>query len=424
MKASKIMIAVAALSAGTAFAAPAANQIAISSGASAAKGNLRLALINRCPATLTEFTAGSNISTYTCSSTGALTGATYGTSVPVNFTGTQFAELRLNVGQGSFSAVCLLNNWAGNPNCTTVDTYADPTTAGTGTVASLAAPPAGSVVVGGLTDVEATAWPTTIRAGLNVPTSTDAGVAQTFGVAASNLLYTAMFNDQKTSGQIPASCNLADTGVPACVPVIGKAQMSSIMIDDEFNTAHSNGANFLAPSVAAGTTLHYARRVDTSGTQAAAQNYFMDITCGNKPLPMVPQGTSTGTPVGAITVYGMGGTSNVRTLLNNASLYSVGILSGENAQAETWKWLRVGGMHMAENATPNLTGTNTTTSLNGTYDYWFPTKIAVSPNAGASAFWTSVKTGLTAVPVGTTKGLFGAAETTFTKAGNACQNPS
>jgi hypothetical protein len=61
MKASKIMIAVAALSAGTAFAAPAANQIAISSGASAAKGNLRLALINRCPATLNFFNDWGNI---------------------------------------------------------------------------------------------------------------------------------------------------------------------------------------------------------------------------------------------------------------------------------------------------------------------------------------------------------------------------
>ena len=78
---------------------------------------------------------------------------------------------------------------------------------------------------------------------------------------------------------------------------------------------------------------------------------------------------------------------------------------------------------MAENAVPNLVTTNTVSSLDGRYDYWFESKIAPGPNASATTFWNSVKTGFTTVPVGNTKGLFGPTEPVagLSKAGNACQ---
>jgi len=430
MKYSKLIAAVGALCATAAFAAPAPSQIAISSGASASKNNLKLALANRCTGTLTEFTDGtSNVSTYTCSSSGALTGNTYGASTPVNFLGTAFAELRLNVNGGSFTAICLLNNWVGNPNCPSPDQYVDPTTAGAGTTGTLAAPPAGSIVVGGLMDVEPAAFPFSVRQGLTLPTVVPAGFAQAFGVAVSSDLYTAMFNDQKGAGKLPSTCLVTDTGKPECVPVVGKAQMSSILSDNDFGNVYGTlGANYLAPStLAVGTNLNYARRVDTSGTQASAQVYFMGTQCNPNALAVVPQGSATGTNHGAVTVYGIATTGNVRTLLNTTGQYTIGIMSGENAQSgQTWRWIRVGGMQMAENAQPDLVTTNTVSALDGRYDYWFESKIAQSSNINAGPFWTSVKTGFTAVPVGNTKGLFGPTEspTGLSKSGNACQNPA
>jgi len=428
MKFPRLIAALASLGVASAFAAPAPGQIAISSGASASKNNLKIVLNKLCndnAGVLTEFTDGSsNISTYTCATAGVV-GTSYGTSTPVNFKNTGFAELRLNVNGGSFTAICLLNGFPAGTSCPVADLYVSPSTAGGGLVGTTAAPPAGSVIVGGLMDVEPGAFPFSVRQGLAGPAAlTDAGFAQAFGVAVSNDLYTAMFNDQKAAGKLPSTCAVTDTAKPECVPVVGKAQMATIMFNNDFNAAYSNGANFLAPSIAAGTNLNYLRRVDTSGTQASAQNYFLGIVCGSAPLPVVGQGDGSLGNHGAITVFGLPTTGGVRTALNAAG-YSIGIMSGENNQAsQSWKWLRVGGMQMAENAQPDLVTTNTATALDGRYDYWFQSKVAQSGFAGVSTFWTQVVGGFAAVPAGNTKGLFASGETLYTKSGNACQNPS
>jgi len=413
MTLTKVFIAVAALSAGTAFAATPAAQIAISSGASASKGNLKLALANRCGGQLGEFRNGNNISTYVCAPAGSFangdapTAAEYNAAAPLNFTGTAFAELRLNVNGGSFSSVCLLANWPAGTACTAPETYQDPA------AGALAAPPSGSVVVGGLSDVEPAGFLSTVRAGIaNPPIVASASFGQTFGVAVSPSLYTAMFNDQKAAGTLPSTCQVSDTAIPACVPVIGKAQMATIMSANTNNAWYSRGANFLAPSLPSGTAVTYGRRVDTSGTQAAAQQYFLGNVCNSTGSISVVAG---GTTVGAVTVSNLSTTGNLRTLLNGGGNV-IGVLSGENNQAESWKWLRVGGMQIAENATPGTAGqNNTATALNGQYDYWFLSRV-VRPNATAAAnFWNSVVTGLGTVPAGTTPGLFRTNETTFSK---------
>jgi hypothetical protein len=440
MKHSKIMLAVAALSLGaTAFAAPNVGRIAISSGASAAKGNFALALANRCTAAsgvFTEFANGNNTSTYVCANNTKTNGpsGTYLSSPNsqfINFAGSSYAEVRLNVGIGSFSAVCVVQpgatstTWTGGSCGTTADTYVNPALASN----ALAAYPAGAQVVGGLMDVESEAWPATVTSGLTLPTLDNAGVAQTFGVAVSNDLYTAMFNDQKTAGLLPSSCVVTDYRQPGCVPIIGKAQMASIMYDNEFNLAYSLGAQFLAPSLPANTVLTYARRADTSGTQAAAQLYFMGTKCSLNPLPVVPQSAGL---LGNINVQGQGSTGGVRTQLNLAGQYSIGVMSGENNQTgQSWKWVRVNGGNMSESALPAdalaiapAAITNTKSAIAGGTDFWFETKIAVGPAAGATTFWTAVKAGLATVAPGTTKGLFNAAESAFSKNGIACQTPS
>lgn len=430
MRLSKLMLAVAALTIGTStFAAPAASRIAVASGASASKGNLGLTMGSLCIAgggVMTEFTSGGNISTYVCS-TVALTSGAGGTYVTTpdanfrNFNGTSYAELRLNVAGGSFTAVQTLDG-------SYVDNYLDPATNTTPAVI-----PAGATLVGGLMDVEPTAFPATVLGSLAIPAVTAAGVAQAFGVGASNLLYTAMFNDQKSAGTptvdkpIPSTCLVTDTGNPTCVPTISKGQMAAIMDGNTFNSAKLLGAQFLAPSLAANTELRYVRRVNTSGTQASAQNYFLGLPCSTGPRTVIPEPTTDQEAGGLLDrkftnlrVLAAPGTSDVRTELNSTTNYSIGVMSGENNQAsQNWKWLRIQGAPMGENSTPATAGvTNRAGVLNGSYDFFFES-VYVTNSAPGAAFWGTVAAAMSALaaPVG----LFNSTELAgYNKNGSAC----
>jgi hypothetical protein len=425
-----IALAVAAC-ASPAFAEPVASRIAISSGASAAFGNYRLALEALCTQAggfPTRFNDTGNLTTIVCANSANLTGGqngSYDTKIDtdfINFAGTSFAEVRINVSKGSFSAACVIQpgGWPSSGACGSVDLYRDPLSLTT------VAAPAGSVVVGGLLDVEANAWPTTVLTGLVVPTSVGAGVAQAFGVAASNELYTKMFDAQKSTGTptvlkpIPSTCGVNDTSNPTCVPTVSKAQMASIMSGNEFGSAYSNGLGFLTgDSADNGVTLRYARRADTSGTQASQQIYFLGLPCMKNPQPIVAGGQT----LGAIQVQNHGGTSDVRADLNQPG-FAIGIMSGENNQTgQSWRWLRVGGAAMAENAIPGSAGiTNSASVKNGSYDFFFETTFASSGQAGADAFWTAVNASLNTLPAPI--GLLNAAElsapTAFAKGGASC----
>lgn len=439
MHASKIMIAVAALALGSAaFAAPTAGRVAISSGASATKGNLKVALTGLCTSaggTLTEFTSGSNISTYVCADTAVTSGAggTYVSKANTafkNFAGTAFAELRLNVSGGSFTAVCALNNWPAGTACDTVnagalpDKYLNPASGAT------EFPAAGQVVVGGLMDVAPDTWPTGVTTGLELPAADSTGVAQSFGVAVSNALYTKLFDAQKSSGgatiakPIPSTCLVTDTAKLECVPTISKGQMATIMANNEFNAAYSNGVAFLTGDAAdSSLVLEYNRRADTSGTQAAAQAYFLGLPCSTAQLTIVPApAVGSSADIGMIKVYAHAGTGDVRARLNAAGAYGIGIISGENNQsAQGWKWLRLQGAAIGENATPASSGiTNRASVTSGAYDFYFESKVAAGSAAGATDFWSAVTGSLNtlAAPVG----LLNSSDLgTYNKGGAACQ---
>jgi hypothetical protein len=415
MKLSKIAFAAAALVATSAFAAPADSRIALSAGASAIQNNLRLALRGLCTdagGTPTDFGTG-NYTTVVCANTAVTTGtyASKPNSEFINFAGTNFAEARVNVSNGSFGNIQILNG-------VVFDFFSPATNAP-------AAAPAAAVIVGGFNDVEPTAFPGTTTAGFNLGSSSGAGVAQVFGVAASNALYTKMFDAQKAAGVLPPSCNVGDTGLSYCVPTIGKAQMASIMNNNDFNAAYSKGLGFLTGNAADdGTELRYVRRVDTSGTQASAQNYFLGLPCSQASLAVVAEPTSDDEPgglkdvlLGAIRVYAAGGTSNVRSELNKPGVFALGVVSGENNQTgQNWRWLRVNGVAMAENAVPGTAGnTNSATMKNGSYDFYFETTYS-----GDTAFLSVVANRLNTLtaPVG----LVNAADLAagYTKNGLTC----
>jgi hypothetical protein len=468
MQLSKIMVAVAAVAAGSsAFAGPTGTNIAFSTGASATQGNLMTAatsaLKSLCTGTYYVFGSG-NQTTAVCGPAGMVEGNavanSYGQLADASFTkftGTQFKELRLNVAAGSFSAVRGAN--ATFTDDTGADlTFRDPKLAALRTRALMITDFGGvasaPVYVGGLMDVQPVGFPSTVLAGFNAPTVvTNVGIQQAFGVAVSTPLYTEIFNSQKSAGAatwdkpIPSSCLVTDTGNPSCVPSISKAQMAAVMSATDTNAAYSNGANFLASTLPTGTELRYIRRPDTSGTQASAQNYFLGNPCSAINLDVVAESTAneevdavappagfTATVdlkdvvIGAIRVLVAPGTGNVRQELSKSVIqdgsanYAIGVMSGENNQTtgNAFRWLRVQGAPMSENATPNSGQNNRNTVINGLYDFYFES-VYVTPTTGtgvAANFWGPVGNTLKTL---TATGLVNSAAQLYTKGGNSCQ---
>lgn len=428
MQLTKIALAVTTVAfCGFAAAAPNGNRIALSAGASAIQGNLTTAMQNLCTAAsgvATVFASG-NFTTVVCANT-AVTGGASGSYATkpnaqfINFRGTPYAELRVNVSNGSFGSIEILNG--------TSFTFQDPITL------TATAAPAGAVIVGGISDVDPSTFPPTVIGNRTLFTATSVGVAQTFGVAASLPLYQKMFTAQQNAGTIPAACQVGDTGVPYCVPSIGKAQMATIMADNDFNAAYLKGVGFLSGIPGdEGAELRYIRRVDTSGTQASAQNYFLGLTCSRSALAVTPEPTTIDPAGGtianqlrnAIRVYAAAGTGNVRTELNKPGVFALGIVSGENNQTgQGWRWLRVGGAPMAENATPGAAGNTNSASLkDGRYDFYFEATYS-GGNAANDAFWATVSTALNtlAAPVGLVNSADLAAG--YNKGGRTCNASS
>ena len=458
MKLSKLMFAVAVLAAGSAaIAAPANTRIGYSTGASATKGNLAATLNSLCTANggvFNEFASGGSISTYTCGTAGLTTGSagTYATSADStfkNFKGTQFAELRLNTAAGSFSAVRGLNGVFADDYSVAL-TFRDPILAANRTQAQLVADRAGVVFVGGLMDVEPSAFPASVLSGFTVPKTPTAGIQQAFGVAVSIPLYNAMFASQQATGNtssalpIPSTCAVTDTAKAECVPTIGKGQMAAILSANDANAAYANGANFLASTLAAGTELRYVRRPNTSGTQSAAQNYFLGLPCAAVATPVVAEpvgndevdtalvpGFSTNVDlvdnlVNSIRVLLAPGTGNVRQELSKSIIqdgtpnYAIGVMSGENNQAtgNSFRWIRVQGSAMSENAAPNNGQLNRAAVTNGSYDFYFESVYVAGSGAGAAVnFWTPVTNALKTLP-GT--GLVDSGAQLYSKGGASC----
>lgn len=448
MKLTKMMVAVAALAGTTAaFAAPDASQIVRISGASALKGNFAVALSGLCTTAggvMQEWISGGNISAYVCTPAGGLTSGASGTYqalaptsfVPFDGVAGGHVEVRLNVAGGSFTA---LQTLAGGS-----DRYLNPgvgATVAVGGTANLGVT-GGTLAtepgIGGFSDVNYDAFPTNVRqtvAGLDDAVannlSQQVGIAQGFGVAVSDALYQAMFVRQQADGLIPAAptCTPALTNIPVCVPTIGKGQMAAIMSSNGFSAAKTVGAPFLASQLAAGSELRYVRRVDTSGSQASAQNFFLGIGSMGTPVSVfvdpsdrtnvaavpVTTGCNAGDVRGPLAtdnevdtafvanaqinlcdrkqgnlrVLSAPGTGDVRNELNKATIlggatnYAIGVISLENDQLQfrntanvntntLWKWLRVQGAPGAENAAPGA-NTNRASMIAGNYDFFYET---------------------------------------------------
>jgi hypothetical protein len=261
----------------------------------------------------------------------------------------------------------------------------------------------------GLTDVDTNVWIGSANTlALSVPVHGTTGsvrsggfAGQGFGVMVSEKLYTAMANKQVTEGRLPVSaggvnCGGTNMTPGACQPSISKEEYAAIV--DGSNFAYvANGAL----SGDAGV-INLCRRVETSGTQASSNVYFLNNSCGNanptvgfknpKKVDFAGGGVNpvvfnsgSGDAVtgnyddfnGAFGLFEGSGTGDARNCVirrnggknpndvtDGLGTYAAGWISLENAPATGWKLVKLDGI------SPNAVQVAVASDTDGVADGW------------------------------------------------------
>ncbi|HYN53155.1 MAG TPA: hypothetical protein VES38_00430 [Methylotenera sp.] len=228
--------------------------------------------------------------------------------------------------------------------------------------------------VGGFADVEASLFPSAIGGGdvSTVGTDSAAGIGQVFGVVVSKPLYRAM---QVKQG-IAANTDALDPSFdPANAPTISKAQYTSIIaLGGTFQTDWSP----IVGAAGAGKKIVLARRVQTSGSQASSNAFFLANPCASgvlanfNPLTAADSNSS-------IEVFEGSGTGNVKTRITTASNsagadnFAIGVISAENdwrVESGTggqngYRFVKVEGVHPEAGDTANAR----VSATNGAYAF-------------------------------------------------------
>lgn len=477
MKLSRIALAALAIAAGNSFAAP-----AVLSGASAFSVNQIKALKGLCSGNFILYkgssstSALSNFATAKCS---------------VNFTGAPgIDEVRLNVSGGSYSAV---TNRSGNTGATSLK-YINPTLSGTCTnlaagntmtgilafLNPLVTSGAGTQVlncgsnrqyddfsIGGFMDIEGDVF-RGIGA-VPIPPEVDDTVdfvgsnfAQGFGVGLSAPLYQALQAYQVAQGTLDASCATTSvsgsvttyTGVGGdsqlCQPSVTRAQLTSLMEASD-NKGKQAGANLLvggtasvkndlpatkaiSPDVPLGSRITFCRRVDTSGTNAATQVYFLSNPTasgesgGRLAIGGVGNAQGDADFVSKTDFFAGGGTGDARNCVNLATptaaaigpsgaaygSFRFAVLSLENNPIGTdnYRFAKINGVAGADGV---ANAAMTANSIAGLYDFWFEA-IKYCPGGTCAAIIDAIDGGV--APGASTPGIFLKSETRFTRLGN------
>ena len=387
MKLTQIALAVAAIGAAPAFAAditvgvPASNIIYIS-GASALSNTVNgviTSLCNTAPVKYSDNKDGKQTFAYVCDSAKAGAGFAGGSKYIVvkRDEDGSFAGVGPVVNQGTNADGVATGglNFMDLKNCdTTAKTcnYIKPDFSN------------GAAVVphAGLTDVESKIWQ---GRGQFAPSTTafqtrSSFAAQGFGVAVTEVLYKALQNKQKADGKLAGSCATGDFTVGSCQPTITREQYTSIA--SQTGGYHTDWAPIIG-AAGAGQAVNLCRRVDTSGTQASSDTYFLSNPCANanpnfgKLAPAtaadsaagsfhVIENSSTGNVKACLADHN-NGVNNPKTANNEAAegMYAVGVVSLENAPDAGWKFVKL------SNTSPNLDAKQRQTAIDGEYDFAF-----------------------------------------------------
>jgi hypothetical protein len=254
--------------------------------------------------------------------------------------------------------------------------------------------------VGGYSDVEAAFFAPSIGGGsvASKGTEEDVGVGQAFGVAVSVPLYRAM---QVQQGITETGSTSADFD-PAKAPNISSAQYTSLVA-----IGGDNKIGLLLPSST--SRINIERRVDTSGTQASSNAFFLKNPCAAGVAATLEPTVASNNVVGEYQVTLNSGSGDVKTRLNSASnsavdndKYAIGVLSTENnwrteSSTPGYRYLKVDGVHPETGDTDRAR----LTSVSGDYKFHMEMKSfiradGINGKVDKSAFEAAVIPAITA----------------------------
>ncbi len=388
-------------------------------GASATSLNITKALIGLC----TDATGAATI--YKQDTTTSGLGNFFTVKCSKDFSGLAGTNaVALNVDGGSFTAV---EASTGGVGVKFVPTTGGTAAVGTSNLAGFAlqngVTAAGTIVSeGGFMDIEPAAFGPALIDGFGgvdglAPNLASSTFNQAFGVAVSKKLYQDM---QAAQGINATTCATgADERAPACQPTISRAQYATIVATD-FNEPKSAGAAFLG---SAAGKLTVCRRVATSGTQAASNQYFLNNLTGGTPgvTGLTAAADSAAYPltgVDALATYGVSESATTglaRTCLASTTAANIGVLSLENTPAVTdnYRFVKISRVEGFD-----VTGTNRSkaTAKTGEYDFVFNSMKYTAAGAGSSDVIEAIDGKLNDLT--TNNGLFGSTESTYNRNGN------
>jgi hypothetical protein len=290
-------------------------------------------------------------------------------------------------------------------------------------------------IVGGFSDVEPALFSAAIGGGnvSNFGTVSNAFLGQAFGVAVSNPLYRRL---QQVQGLTESGTSFT----PALAPSLTRGQIASILADGgAVQTAESW---FPILGVEDDEKVIIQRRVDTSGSQASSNVFFLGNPClgGSALLPAT-------TTSGNYQVVLNSGSGNVKTNITTASnaaagsRYAIGVLSLENdptlenAANKDYHYIKIDGAHPETGDVVNAR----LGAASGAYPFHMEAKAFVANSAPAgfqrtivttivnalknptSAACATLPRGLTLNPDGgNTSCVAGVVRAKFTNFGNNC----
>lgn len=305
---------------------------------------------------------------------------------------------------------------------------------------------------GGFSDVEAALWGVDVTA---AGTEAQANVGQVFGLAVSTNLYRELQVAQGIYASV-AAANAADAAFdPVNAPNITSAQYISMAAQ---GSGYQTDWSPILGAAGTGKAVNVARRVNTSGTQASSNAFFMKKPCNGDASvggALAPAAIADSVPGNLVVTEGSG-TGNVKVTLtsaNTAGEFAIGVVSLENDwRVETstannqYRFVKVDGVHpetgswdgvtLNSNGTPYYTARPT--ALNGDYAFHMEMRSfvantadafgaalipAISAALGNPAACTDVPRGLTLSPLGGSTCAVGVEVAKGTRFGNNCQAP-
>lgn len=219
-----------------------------------------------------------------------------------------------------------------------------------------------------LSDVKATEYAAGILgsgAGYLAPSAltTVAVGLQGFGIVANPAMYTALQEQNVADGLLAASC-VGNTVDAACQPSISSADYASVASVGGL----TKDAASLVPAATATGALTLCRRVDTSGTQASSNLFFLNNVCGSKGYggAEVPA-----TNLDYSWVIENSETADVKACVNNAADLRLGVVSLENVPgaSDSYKFVKIDGVSPNFTAAGAVDAKQKTNVRNGTYKF-------------------------------------------------------